>query len=177
VLVRVSPNVDPHARKRRRAIDSSSASQSTAYARRAVVQALSSANLGSGAAALARRSSSWSRTLANDIDDVVRARDARQHGLELREYNCGSSRGAVRVPQAARAGRVPRRSSIRCARRSARGLDGRATVEPRSIVARAGVALYTAARAKAPGILPYVSVDGGMADNIRKRCTTRASEQ
>jgi len=43
------------------------------------------------------------------------------------------------------------------------------TVEPgRAIVARAGVALYTVgARKEVPGIRTYVSVDGGMADNIR----------
>ncbi len=43
------------------------------------------------------------------------------------------------------------------------------TVEPgRSIVARAGVALYTVgARKELPGIRTFVSVDGGMADNIR----------
>ena len=42
-------------------------------------------------------------------------------------------------------------------------------IEPgRSIVARAGVALYTAGVVKdIPGIRCYVSVDGGMADNIR----------
>lgn len=42
-------------------------------------------------------------------------------------------------------------------------------VEPgRSIVARAGVALYTVgARKVIPGVRTYVSVDGGMSDNIR----------
>ena len=42
-------------------------------------------------------------------------------------------------------------------------------VEPgRAIVARAGVALYTVGSRKAiPGVRTYVSVDGGMSDNIR----------
>jgi diaminopimelate decarboxylase len=42
-------------------------------------------------------------------------------------------------------------------------------VEPgRSIVARAGVALYTVgSRKEIPGVRTYVSVDGGMSDNIR----------
>jgi diaminopimelate decarboxylase len=42
-------------------------------------------------------------------------------------------------------------------------------IEPgRSIVARAGVALYTVGGAKdVPGVRRFVSVDGGMADNIR----------
>lgn len=43
------------------------------------------------------------------------------------------------------------------------------TIEPgRSIVARAGMAIYTVgARKEVPGIRTYVSVDGGMADNPR----------
>ncbi len=43
------------------------------------------------------------------------------------------------------------------------------TIEPgRSIVGRAGVALYTVgARKEVPGIRTFVSVDGGMADNVR----------
>jgi diaminopimelate decarboxylase len=42
-------------------------------------------------------------------------------------------------------------------------------IEPgRAIVARAGVALYTAGSWKeVPGVRRFVSVDGGMADNIR----------
>jgi diaminopimelate decarboxylase len=54
-----------------------------------------------------------------------------------------------------------------CARH---GLSGpRTFVEPgRSIVARAAVALYTVGATKEiPGVRRYVSVDGGMADNIR----------
>jgi diaminopimelate decarboxylase len=45
----------------------------------------------------------------------------------------------------------------------------RLVVEPgRSLVARAGVALYTVGAMKdVPGIRTYVAVDGGMADNIR----------
>ena len=45
----------------------------------------------------------------------------------------------------------------------------RVVIEPgRAIVGRAGVALYTAgARKEIPGVRTYVSVDGGMADNIR----------
>ncbi|MDP6605505.1 MAG: diaminopimelate decarboxylase [Dehalococcoidia bacterium] len=45
----------------------------------------------------------------------------------------------------------------------------RLTIEPgRAIAARAGVALYTVgARKDVPGVRTYVSVDGGMADNIR----------
>jgi diaminopimelate decarboxylase len=47
--------------------------------------------------------------------------------------------------------------------------DPTLTVEPgRSIVGLAGVAVYTlGARKRIPGVRTYVSVDGGMADNIR----------
>lgn len=47
--------------------------------------------------------------------------------------------------------------------------EPRIFIEPgRSIVARAGVALYTVGASKdIPGVRRYVSVDGGMADNIR----------
>ena len=43
------------------------------------------------------------------------------------------------------------------------------TLEPgRSIAARSGVAVYTVGnRKEVPGIRTYVSVDGGMSDNIR----------
>jgi len=45
----------------------------------------------------------------------------------------------------------------------------RLVVEPgRSLVARAGVALYSVgARKEIPGVRTYVAVDGGMADNVR----------
>jgi len=47
--------------------------------------------------------------------------------------------------------------------------EPRLTIEPgRSIVARSGVALYTVGSSKeVPGLRRWVSVDGGMADNIR----------
>jgi diaminopimelate decarboxylase len=47
--------------------------------------------------------------------------------------------------------------------------EPRLTIEPgRSIIGRAGVAVYTLGAVKEiPGVRTYVSVDGGMADNIR----------
>jgi len=47
--------------------------------------------------------------------------------------------------------------------------EPRIFIEPgRSIVARAGIALYTVGASKdIPGVRRYVSVDGGMADNVR----------
>ena len=52
-------------------------------------------------------------------------------------------------------------------------------VEPgRSIVANAGVTLYTVGTIKEiPGIRTYVAVDGGMCDNIRTRSTTRTTRR
>lgn len=54
----------------------------------------------------------------------------------------------------------------------------RLVVEPgRSLVARAGVALYSVgARKEIPGVRTYVAVDGGMADNIRPALYSAAYE-
>jgi diaminopimelate decarboxylase len=60
-------------------------------------------------------------------------------------------------------------SAARCAADRHDLPDPALTIEPgRSIVGQAGVALYTlGARKEIPGVRTYVSVDGGMADNIR----------
>ena len=95
------------------------------------------------------------------------------HGLQLREYNIGGGFAAqyVRDKPAPQPDEYATTivDSLRAALQR-EGLDEpKLTVEPgRSLVAPAGVALYTVgARKEAPGITPYVSVDGGMADNIR----------
>ena len=101
--------------------------------------------------------------------DVVRDR----LGLDVPEFSIGGGfavayRGEQEPPEpAAYAGAIAgalRREA------DARGLPlPRLTIEPgRSLVARAGIALYTVgARKEVPGIRTYVSVDGGMADNVR----------
>ncbi len=179
VLVRVSPNVDPHthAKTTTGTIDNKFGfAIAGENAERAVAQALKSANLDVMGLHCHLGSPIFELEPFELASDVMMsfARAMRdKHGLELREYNCGGGFAA----QYARDKPAPSPDeyasavvdSLRAALRR-EGLDEpKLTVEPgRSIVARAGVALYTAgARKEAPGITPYVSVDGGMADNIR----------
>ena len=98
---------------------------------------------------------------------------SRRHGLRLREFSPGGGFGLQHTrdeappPIAAYAETIAEAVKAACGRH---GLDlPRVVVEPgRSIVGRAGVALYTVgARKEIPGVRTYVAVDGGMADNIR----------
>ena len=102
------------------------------------------------------------------------AREMRdRHGLELREYNIGGGFAPQYVREKPAPSAANYAKAIAESLREAlakHGLPGPMLfVEPgRSIVARAGVALYTVgARKEIPGVRTYVSVDGGMADNIR----------
>jgi diaminopimelate decarboxylase len=179
VLVRVSPNVDPHthAKTTTGTIDNKFGfAISGGHAEAAVVQALASANLELMGLHCHLGSPIFSLepyALANDVM-ISFARAMRDnHGLQLREYNCGGGFAAQYVRDKLAPSPDEYASAVVDSLRAAlqrEGLDEpKLTVEPgRSIVARAGVALYTVgARKEAPGILPYVSVDGGMADNIR----------
>jgi diaminopimelate decarboxylase len=97
----------------------------------------------------------------------------RKHGFEMGELNIGGGfaiQYAVDFPAppiSAYAEAIASKIIDKC-----RQLDlalPRLVIEPgRSIVGRAGVALYTVGVVKdIPGVRRYVSVDGGMADNIR----------
>src|SRR5690606_36273042 len=95
------------------------------------------------------------------------------HGIEVPEFSPGGGfavayRGEQQPEDPAAYARVIASTLRREA--DARGFAlPHMTIEPgRSIVARAGMAVYTVgARKEVPGIRTYVSVDGGMADNIR----------
>lgn len=96
-----------------------------------------------------------------------------RHGFELREYSPGGGFAAQYMrdrpapPAAAYAEAVVSSFKRRCVEF---GLPlPRLFVEPgRVLVARAGVALYTVgARKEVEGLRTWISVDGGMADNIR----------
>lgn len=96
-----------------------------------------------------------------------------KHGVELREYSPGGGWGVAYTAEddpwpiseiVSKVGHALQQASARY------GLgSSRMVIEPgRSIVAQAGVALYTVGAIKRiPGVRTYVSVDGGMADNIR----------
>ncbi len=96
-----------------------------------------------------------------------------RYGVEVREFSPGGGfavgyRDGDPVPEPA----AYARAIVAAVRREwgERGLPlPRMSVEPgRSIVARAGVALYrVGARKEVPGVRTYVSVNGGMADNVR----------
>jgi len=97
----------------------------------------------------------------------------RKHGFELEELNIGGGFGVQYTmgepvpPVSLYAEAIVSRLISRC-RRLELSLP-MLTIEPgRAIVAQAGVALYTAGVIKdITGVKRYISVDGGMADNIR----------
>ena len=96
-----------------------------------------------------------------------------RHGVAMRELSPGGGYGIAYLPGEepadveSWAGVIADAVKERCAKW---GLPVPAlTVEPgRSIIGPAGVALYTIGAIKTiPGVRTYVSIDGGMADNIR----------
>ncbi len=96
-----------------------------------------------------------------------------RHGFELRELGVGGGFAIQYVvdspapPISAYAEAITSKVKDKC-RELGLGLP-KLVIEPgRSIVGQAGVALYTVGVVKdIPGVRCYVSVDGGMADNIR----------
>lgn len=110
---------------------------------------------------------------ANRVMLSFAAEMVRKHGLRFREYSPGGGFASQYVrerpapPVEAYADEIVSSFKRRCAEN---GLElPHLFVEPgRSLVARAGVALYTVgARKEIEGLRTWVSVDGGMADNIR----------
>ena len=104
-----------------------------------------------------------------DFAAAMRAR----HGFELHELSPGGGWGAPHH-EAAPPAPVNRYVQAVCqavvdgCRRHELALPTLAVEPGRSIVAQAGAAIYrVGARKEIPGVRTYVSVDGGMADNIR----------
>ena len=183
VLLRISPNVDPHthAKTTTGILDTKfgfvlEEAGSGGQAEEAIVQAQAAENLelmglhchlGSPIIELEPY------TQANDVMLSFAAKMRDRHGFELRDYSPGGGFAAPytrdQIPPTPDEYAEAVISSMRTALKR-EGLDEPAlSVEPgRAIVARAGVALYTiGARKEIPGIRTYMSVDGGMADNIR----------
>ena len=110
---------------------------------------------------------------ANNVMLSFAAEMARKHGLRLREYSPGGGFASQYVRETPApdinvyAEEIVSSFKRRCAEHKLP--LPRLFVEPgRSLVARAGVALYTVgARKDVEGLRTWVSVDGGMADNIR----------
>jgi diaminopimelate decarboxylase len=110
---------------------------------------------------------------ANDVMLRFAAEMRAKHGFELREYSPGGGFASQYVrekpapPVEAYADAIVSSFKRRCDEHVLP--QPHLFVEPgRSLVARAGVALYTVgARKEVEGLRTWVSVDGGMADNIR----------
>ena len=110
---------------------------------------------------------------AVDVVFQFAARMKRDHGFEMQEFSPGGGFAVdytldqhAPSPDDYAETIVP---AIRAACKKHDLLEPHIFIEPgRSIVARAGVALYTVGSSKdVPNVRRYVSVDGGMADNIR----------
>ncbi len=104
-----------------------------------------------------------------DFAAAMRAR----HGFTLRELSPGGGWGAPHheaapPAPAARYVQAVSQAVIESCRRHGLALPTLVIEPGRSVIAPAGVALYrVGARKEIPGVRTYVSVDGGMADNIR----------
>lgn len=110
---------------------------------------------------------------ANDVMLRFASDMRKKHGLELREYSPGGGfasqyvREKAAPPVDAYAEAIVSSFKRRCAENDLP--LPHLFIEPgRSLVARGGVALYTVGSSKqVEGLRTWVSVDGGMADNIR----------
>ena len=178
VLVRLSPGVDPHthAHTTTGILDSKFGfSIDTGHAGQAIRQALDASNLNLVGLHFHLGSPIFElEPYSIAVDTVLTyAAQFRSDGLELTEFSPGGgfAIGYVRdqAPPsiASYAEVIVSATRARCA-----DLDfGEPTlvIEPgRSIVGRAGVALYTVGGIKGiPTVRKYVSLDGGMGDNIR----------
>jgi len=179
VLLRLSPGVDPHthAHTTTGTLDSKfGIPLPTGQAEAAVRQALEMpglevkglhAHLGSPVFEL--------EPYREAVDALLRfaAEMAEKHGLKLEEFSPGGGFAVQYVedkppPSVAEYAEVITAAVTEGCRTHGLPLP-QLIIEPgRAIVARAAVALYTVGAAKeVPGLRRFVSVDGGMADNIR----------
>lgn len=179
VLLRITPGVDPHTH----AYISTGTTDSkfgfplmTGDAERAVAQAAASPHLRLTGLHMHLGSQlfqvePYTQAIAGVLDFA--AQMAARHGLRLQEFSPGGGfgvqyvRGEAPPPLAVYAEAITSAVKAACAQH---GLPlPRLVLEPgRAIVGRAGVALYRVGAIKdIPGVRKYVSVDGGMADNIR----------
>jgi diaminopimelate decarboxylase len=181
-LLRLSPGIDPHTHHHTTTgvIDSKFGFPiATGQAEEALKVALSSANLRLVGLHVHLGSPIFELEPYKQAVEVVlrfAAEMAARHGFQMAEFSPGGGfavqyvRDTPAPPTAAYAEAIC--STLLSESPSLEGLGlppPRLIVEPgRAIVARAGVALYRVGASKdIPGVRRYVSVDGGMADNIR----------
>jgi diaminopimelate decarboxylase len=178
ILLRLNPGVDPHTHEYNSTgiVDSKFGLTRTTWDE-AVAKALAAPNLdvdgfhfhlGSGLFKV--------EPYLSAIDAVLEyaAEMKKKHGFEMRTISIGGGIGvqytvdAAPPPFATFPEAIITRLTEKC--RELKLKQPHLIVEPgRSIVAKAGIALYTIGVIKnIPGIRTYVSVDGGMSDNIRQ---------
>ena len=100
---------------------------------------------------------------------VTFARELRAHGVRIREIGLGGGLAVPTRPEDRVLSLAEYAAAVGPAVRAATDLRATIYLEPgRSLVGRAGIALYRVVGTKrVPGVRTFVSVDGGMGDNIR----------
>ena len=179
VLIRVSPGIDPHthAKTTTGTVDSKFGIPIvTGQAAEAVAQALAAEalelrglhfHLGSPIF----ETEPYVQAVEVVMEFAAAMRD--RHGWTPAVINAGGGMAVQYVreqpaPEPAAYARTLADALRRAAERHGLPLPALAVEPGRAIVARAGVALYTVGSSKdVPGVRKFVSVDGGMADNIR----------
>jgi diaminopimelate decarboxylase len=177
ILLRLSPAVDPHTHQyiATGVLDSKfgfpMASAEEAVRQAMAVTSLNLAGLHFHIGSLIPGAEPYEAAVAVVLDFAAEMK--RKFGFELGELNIGGgiavqyTLDSLAPPVAAYARAIASKITRKC---HELGLSlPQLVVEPgRAIVGQAGVALYTAGAIKdIPGVRRYVSVDGGMGDNIR----------
>lgn len=179
IMLRLSPGIDPHthAKTTTGIVDSKFGfTMANGQAERAVIESLSASNLNLTGLHVHLGSPIFeTEPYRQGVETVLRfaAEMKDRHGLEMKEFSPG---GGFAIPymreQAAPAVIEYAAAIVDTMKGLVRELSlapPRLVIEPgRSIVGRAGVALYRSGAVKdIPGVRKYVSLDGGMSDNIR----------
>jgi diaminopimelate decarboxylase len=178
VLVRITPDVDPHTHSHitTGVLDSKFGfALAGGQAEDAVRRALAAPNLDViGIHCHIGSQLFETEPYAEAIDKLLAfAAEMTRHGLNFREFSPGGGIGLQYLRDESPPPVETFADTIATAIKDACDRHGlalpRVVVEPgRSLIGRAGVALYTVgSRKDVPGIRTYVAVDGGMADNIR----------
>jgi diaminopimelate decarboxylase len=176
ILLRLSPGVDPHTHKyiATGVIDSKfgfpmpGAEEAVA---RALASNLNLVGLHFHIGSLIPEVAPYELAIERVLD--LAAEMKKRRGFELREFDIGGgfavqyTRDVSAPPVSDYAGAIIAKLVAKC--RELKLAPPRLTIEPgRAIVGQAGVALYRVGAIKEiPGVRRYVSVDGGMGDNIR----------
>jgi len=178
VLLRLSPSIDPHthAHTTTGTTDNKFGVPLATQGEAALRQLMAAPGLDLAGLHVHLGSPIFEREpFAQAVDVVLEfaARMQREHGFELQEFSPGGGFAVDYTLDQHAPSPDDYAETVISALRAALKTHGlpepHLFIEPgRSIVARAGVALYTVGSSKdVPGVRRYVAVDGGMGDNIR----------